>query len=135
MNESSTKVKRIIWNTQNARPVFMDALLWGKDVARTIRHEDRTVRSPFTHEMYRSDFDYDFMTRWVEKVGAGFGRIQDRECRQMKDSLLGTEGGEDSRLDGRVPLSTFYQTDVEGGISFGESTEYLRHIGALDESD
>jgi len=36
---------------------------------------------------------------------------------------------------GRVPLSRFYRGGLEGDWTFSESVSYLRHIGALDETD
>lgn len=48
----------------------------------------------------------------------------------MKEQLMGL----DRRGFGRVPLSTFYSQPETSIYKFGESAEYLRAIGALDES-
>jgi len=68
-------------------------------------------------------------------VGDRYGRWQDHECRTLKDMLVDMEdkgtGGA-----GRVRLADFYSGALyQGKWQFCESTEYLRKLGALDESD
>jgi len=65
----------------------------------------------------------------VEEVGDRFGRYQDLECRALKNRLVDRE----KQLPGRVLLSDFYKKGLQG--HFTESVEYLRELGALDESD
>jgi len=71
----------------------------------------------------------------VEEVGERYGRWQDLECRQLKDKLVEVE---DTSVGGagRVRLADFYRRALYDGIKqFSESADYLRQIGALDESD
>jgi hypothetical protein len=68
----------------------------------------------------------------VEEVGERFGRWQDSECRELKDTLLTME---DKSAPGRVLLKEFYGNALSGGWQFSESPAYLRELGALDESD
>jgi len=58
------------------------------------------------------------------------GKWQNSECRDMKDHLteLDPEGL------GEVPLSRFYAQPEGSTYQFSESTDYLRSIGALDET-
>merc|ERR1712118_522608 len=43
---------------------------------------------------------------------------------------------EEETCSGRVPLQKFYSANLHDGVGqFSESVEYLRQIGALDESD
>jgi hypothetical protein len=71
----------------------------------------------------------------AEEIGERYGRFQDVECRQLKDMLLAVEdkgiGGA-----GRVRVSDFYKLALhDGKWQFSESVDYLRTLGALDESD
>jgi diadenosine tetraphosphatase ApaH/serine/threonine PP2A family protein phosphatase len=71
----------------------------------------------------------------IAEVGERFGRFQDIECRQLKDWLV---EGEDRSVGGagRVRLADFYKKALhEGKWHFSESADYLRQLGALDESD
>jgi len=59
-----------------------------------------------------------------------FGAWQNGECMAMKGRLMKME--EDGT--GRVRLADFHAHALEGSWQFGESTEYLRQLGALDET-
>jgi len=52
------------------------------------------------------------------------------ECESMKSALVSM----DSHATGRVPLAKFYNTAINSDWRFGESEEYLRELGALDET-
>merc|ERR1719343_1853995 len=60
-----------------------------------------------------------------------YGPWQDLGCLSIKEGLLrvATPGS------GRVPLRTFYTAKFPGNWEPTESREYLKEIGALDESD
>jgi len=71
----------------------------------------------------------------IAEVGERYGGFQDIECRQFKDWLVAVEdpsvGGA-----GRVRLADFYGQALNNGKwQFSESADYLRQLGALDESD
>jgi len=68
----------------------------------------------------------------VDTISAQYGRWQDRECQDLKYQLIKAgDGG-----TGCVPLKKFYQSHVHGGAyQFSESPEYLRQLGALDETN
>merc|ERR1719189_2577260 len=65
------------------------------------------------------------------------GVWQDHDCKAMKRYLINL----DPENDGRVPLDTVYnQPEIDDAngeqvFRFSESQDYLRNIGALDESD
>jgi len=67
----------------------------------------------------------------VEALQNQYGPWQDRECRGMKNALLKME----ENNNGRVRLTDFYGRTVDGGWQFSESIDYLRQLGALDESN
>mmetsp|Transcript_72216 Transcript_72216/g.136414 ORF Transcript_72216/g.136414 Transcript_72216/m.136414 type:complete len:573 (-) Transcript_72216:88-1806(-) len=78
---------------------------------------------------------YSDMASLVEEVGDRYGRWQDYECRALKDMLVDMEdkgpGG-----SGRVRLADFYSGALyHGQWQLCESEEYLRKLGALDDSD
>jgi hypothetical protein len=71
----------------------------------------------------------------IAEIGERYGRFQDIECRQFKDWLVAIEdpsvGGA-----GRVRISDFYgQALNHDKWQFSESIDYLRQLGALDDSD
>merc|ERR1719159_111612 len=95
----------------------------------------------FLRELYQSvapKRDYLYYTdieTVIAEVGERFGRFQDIECRQLKDWLVEIEdqgvGGA-----GRVRIAEFYGKALhDGKWQFSESVDYLRQLGALDESD
>jgi len=63
----------------------------------------------------------------LERVGESYGRWQDTECHIIKKALVDM----DTDGNGRVALQRFYDTSD----LFVESVDYLRLLGALDESD
>merc|ERR1719189_1419100 len=67
----------------------------------------------------------------VEEIGERYGRWQDRECRELKHELMKVE----NKGTGRVLLKDFYAAAMNGAWQFSESANYLRQLGALDESD
>jgi hypothetical protein len=95
----------------------------------------------FLRETYKSvapkrDYVYfNEIENVIAEVGERYGRFQDNECRQMKDWLVAAEdpsvGGA-----GRIRISDFYKQALnEGHWQFSEAAEYLRQLGALDDSD
>eukprot|EP00928_Gymnodinium_smaydae_P005455 TRINITY_DN11857_c0_g1_i1.p1 TRINITY_DN11857_c0_g1~~TRINITY_DN11857_c0_g1_i1.p1 ORF type:complete len:574 (+),score=151.15 TRINITY_DN11857_c0_g1_i1:226-1947(+) len=69
--------------------------------------------------------------RVVEAVGDSFGEFNSIECRQLKRELMKME----SRKPGRVRLSDLYnRSDVSAWV-FEEKIDYLRTLGALDETN
>jgi len=80
----------------------------------------------------RANLNFDVITKSVEEISEQYGRFQNRECAAMKHDLIKLG----DRNIGRVPLSEFYRPALEGeSWQFMESVEYLRSVGALDETD
>jgi len=65
-----------------------------------------------------------------EAIDEGFGPWQFNDCDDLRQMLLKRE--EDG--SGRVELQTFYQAGLEGNFQFRETPDWLRSLGALDES-
>jgi len=66
----------------------------------------------------------------VGGISKSFASFWESECSTMK-SLLDDM---DKHHTGRVPLAKFYGTALDTEWRFGESEEYLRELGALDET-
>eukprot|EP00930_Biecheleria_cincta_P048680 TRINITY_DN33958_c0_g1_i1.p1 TRINITY_DN33958_c0_g1~~TRINITY_DN33958_c0_g1_i1.p1 ORF type:complete len:556 (-),score=115.02 TRINITY_DN33958_c0_g1_i1:117-1784(-) len=75
------------------------------------------------------EFNVELMTSWLETFGKQLGHFEDRECQVMKQKLVLLE---ERPGNGRVRLGDFYGGD--DNFHFTESVDYLRRIGALDES-
>jgi|EP00427_Karlodinium_veneficum_P011611 hypothetical protein len=86
--------------------------------------------APQRDYMYFSD-----METVIAEIGERYGRFQDIECRQLKDWLVEVE---DTSVGGagRVRVADFYSRALnDGKWQFSETVDYLRQLGALDESD
>jgi len=92
--------------------------VWLKAIHLSVPYVDRYI-----------SMDFSAIAHVVEEVGDRYGRYQDLECHALKNRLVDRE----KQLPGRVLLSDFYRKGLQG--AFTESVEYLREIGALDESD
>jgi len=66
----------------------------------------------------------------VGTIAKSFAGFWDTECQDIKQSLVAM----DKSGTGRVRLSDFYGSNMNGEWRFGESEAYLRELGALDES-
>mmetsp|Transcript_125683 Transcript_125683/g.367178 ORF Transcript_125683/g.367178 Transcript_125683/m.367178 type:complete len:681 (+) Transcript_125683:61-2103(+) len=71
------------------------------------------------------------MVSIANQLGERFSTFNDGECRSLKKELLGMEGP----IPGRVPLLDFYKKGLYSHWEFNEKVDYLRVLGALDESD
>lgn len=69
----------------------------------------------------------------VETAADRFGHWQTQECAALKQDLVKLE---EVNGTGRVRLADFYGSALDGGRwQFSETVEYLRQLGALDETD
>jgi len=72
--------------------------------------------------------DAHFIVSAIAKTFSSFW--EQSECGPIKSHLVSM----DKHNTGRVPLAQFYDQGVNAEWRFGESTDYLRDLGALDES-
>jgi hypothetical protein len=83
----------------------------------------------------RDYFYYNDVETVIAEIGERYGRFQDIECRQLKDWLVEVE---DTSVGGagRVRIADFYGRALnDGKWQFSETVDYLRQLGALDDSD
>merc|ERR1719281_1911085 len=110
-------------------PHWDDLLFWVQDVRHSVAYTQRAQQNPFVG----ASPPLEAMHQVAAEVPRRFGQWHNSMCVDMKSALLGLE---DTRSTGRVSLGAFY-----GGKSddkdwrFIESVDYLRQLGALDESD
>eukprot|EP00405_Crypthecodinium_cohnii_P016427 CAMPEP_0206449206 /NCGR_PEP_ID=MMETSP0324_2-20121206/17950_1 /ASSEMBLY_ACC=CAM_ASM_000836 /TAXON_ID=2866 /ORGANISM="Crypthecodinium cohnii, Strain Seligo" /LENGTH=564 /DNA_ID=CAMNT_0053918537 /DNA_START=81 /DNA_END=1771 /DNA_ORIENTATION=+ len=123
------QVETVLKNAHRAYPAWPDVTLWAHDLRRAENHLHKPT-NPFSGSK-QVGTPFPEAATFIEKVGHKFGSFQDHECREMKDMLMEKE----HQGSGRVRLSEFYQGSLDGNWQFSESVEYLRSIGALDETD
>jgi hypothetical protein len=68
----------------------------------------------------------------VEEIGFRYGAFNDIDCGKLKQELLSVES---PKRIGRVRLPDFYKKGMYTNWEFNEKPEYLKSLGALDESD
>jgi len=97
--------------------------IW-KDTRSLIRREQTKLAGA------AGNLDFATVLRFAEHMSEQFGTIQNTDCQGLKSHLLALE----HRGTGRVRLADFYQKTPGSGWIFDETANYLRDIGALDES-
>lgn len=67
----------------------------------------------------------------AEELGARYAALNDLDCHDLKATMLSLE---DSDKKGRVRMSAFYGVGLHSHWNFTEKVDYLRVLGALDET-
>lgn len=75
--------------------------------------------------------DFAAVTKIAEEVGRNFYELNNLDCQSMKSALMEME----DRKPGRVRLSDFYNKSRVTKWAFTEKVDYLRTLGALDETN
>mmetsp|Transcript_38766 Transcript_38766/g.120329 ORF Transcript_38766/g.120329 Transcript_38766/m.120329 type:complete len:575 (-) Transcript_38766:119-1843(-) len=88
------------------------------------------ARRDRTNPFLPARYTFAAASKIVEGMAQAYGKWQNTECRQMRGELMEL----DAAGTGRVPLASFYSQPNSSSYQFTESLEYLREIGALDES-
>merc|ERR1719394_778451 len=107
--------------------VWFESKMWIQDLRPTIDFLQTARRNPFVLEG-----KFDHVADVVQEVGHRFGGFQNAECQVLKEKLVDME----YEGSGRVPLSKFYSgINDDRDWPFLESAEYLRNLGALDDTN
>jgi len=106
--------------------VWFDAKMWVQDMQRSHIYSQRMRRNPFI-----ADYSLEDVIEVAQELGHHFGNFQNMECKALKEKLIDMEHAG----SGRVSLSQFYSGSGMMDWPFIESVDYLRNLGALDESD
>merc|ERR1719226_36553 len=75
-------------------------------------------------------YSFDDAHEIIGGLSKSFASFWESECTNMKTGLEKM----DVHRTGRVPLSKFYSTALDADWRYGESEQYLRELGALDET-
>jgi len=102
-----------------------DLVMWAGDLHRSFAFFQQSRKNPFVKVLSFED-NLEFMEELVHK----FGSFQKTECSNLKEQLLAME----EHGSGRVRLSSFWSGARSDTWPFREGLEYLRDLGALDET-
>jgi len=127
-NETIKEAKEMAWYEQEMLETFPDwddFKSWVDDVRNT-----RALEHSRSH-LQKLELDLEHVVGDVAALNEQLGTFQDINCRSLKAALADVEW----QGTGRVLLSDFYKIGLEGKYLFIEYVDYLRRLGALDESD
>merc|ERR1712194_11743 len=108
-------------------PPYDSTKMWAEDLRRSHDHLAQAIRNPFVQQAE----SFETTAGFLEKLGQQFGAFQNLECVELKNVLMDM----DHHGSGRVFLRDFYSGFKQAGWMFTESLEYLRKLGAVDETD
>merc|ERR1719499_2771559 len=107
-------------------PAWRSVKLWSKDLDQTLQFIEK-ARNPFIGKQV--PFEHSLST--VQELGHRFATFQNLECKSLKGALMDIE----FKGTGRVLLADFYRVGLQDEWLFRESTDALRSMGALDDTD
>jgi hypothetical protein len=114
-------------NIRELYPHWDTTQVFMQDLVRSDEFSRIHSRNPFIqHGVYF----FDDATTIGQRISEDFGSWSNHECHEIKDGLVSM----DPHGTGRVKLSEFYGKSENGAWQFREASEYLRQLGALDES-
>jgi len=114
---SKSQFENLMSGMNENYPGWKDTQMWTREI--------RTSRG-------HGDFSFPATVAVLIEIGEKYGKFQQKECLGMKAQLMDLE----NEKNGCVPVENFYKGMMEHGKwQFSESQEYLRNLGALDESD
>jgi len=118
-NRDKANIKKIYPHWE-ASALFLD------DLVNDDRYQHKHATNPFVDHKFR----FEDTARIAQVFSQEFALWSNHECDDIKDALVEV----DTHATGRVRLADFYRLSQGGAWQFLESQEYLRDIGALDES-
>jgi len=108
-------------------PDWPSTSMWVED----LRHTHNLMLQPRRNPFVQHHESFEGSVAFVQELWHHFGSFQDLECKALKSKLLDLE----HQGTGRVLLSQFYAGGLKGDWTLSESTDYLRNLGVLDESN
>jgi len=111
---------------------WFEIVAYEQDVQHDYDYNRRFQINPFLERRY----SFEQASAMVVNLAEGYGKWQNTDCHDMKEYLMKL----DPKGTGRIPLDVFYRapfyykSDAGSAYEFTESREYLRDVGALDES-
>jgi len=108
---------------------FLDQFRRDKDWKDATRYFDDFVDREATFNEARQ-INVEENLHLFAKFGTEFHKINDKQCHELKTVLVNIE----DHMPGRVLLTDFYNESLYTHWQFTEKPDYLRQIGALDDS-
>merc|ERR1740121_1876926 len=105
--------------------IWPDVVMWARDLRGAVHAEQAR------HNAFAPPGSFEKVAEYAQELGRHFGGFQNLECQSLKGQLMDME----YRGTGRVRLSEFYSGADDESWTFTESVDYLRALGALDETD
>jgi hypothetical protein len=112
--------------TQRTRPAFPEIQIFSRDILGSVAFEDASLSNPFTVR----EFSWEEAAVATMTASRGHGKFRDFECQDLRDGLAEL----DPKRTGRIDMRSFYKKQTIGAWDLTESIEFLRQLGALDDS-
>merc|ERR1719213_1364335 len=113
-------------NVRQTRPSFPQIQIFTRDIPGSVAFEDDSLSNPFTER----EFTWEEAAVATMTASRGHGKFRDFECQDLRDGLAEL----DHKQTGRVDMKKFYTKQRIGPWELTESIDFLRQLGALDES-
>jgi hypothetical protein len=113
-----------------ALPLWPDIKNFAEGQFRTMEHRRASAQTASARTLMQKEYTFDDAHEAIGSIGKTFASYWETECQNIKTSLVQM----DKSNTGRVKLSDFYGSNMDGEWRFGESEAYLRDLGALDDS-
>merc|ERR1740121_720171 len=124
-SNQSMNLRKMEQELEDEFVIWPDVAMWARDLRGSF-HAEQARRNSFVHPG-----SFDKVAEYAQELGHHFGSFQNLECQYLKGQLMDME----YRGTGRVRLSEFYSGADDESWTFTESVDYLRALGALDETD
>lgn len=121
----NTSLRNEVFPQWKAITSFLDGTLKGMEFS-----QQQTPQMGRAHVGFSREYNFQDAHAAVGGIAKSFAAFWETECQDIKTSLVAM----DTSGTGRVKLSDFYGSNMNGEWRFGESEAYLRELGALDES-
>jgi hypothetical protein len=120
--------RRLLEEAPERYPGWDDTALFLDDEIATFAFNTRSQNNPFRSR----EGSLEMALGVVERAADHFPRqVAEPECQEIKEDLLAFETGD----SGRIRLADFYRAGLTSRFFYVETKDFLRDLGALDESD
>jgi len=141
LGDDQESAEYLLWNRtllEQSLPHWQSLVAFAKGQASALEHRRRSAPSAARaaglsrpgFNALSPRFSFEDAHSMAGEITKSFASYWEAQCDSMKMQLVEM----DKHQTGRVPLSKFYGTGLDADWRFGESEEYLRELGALDET-
>jgi hypothetical protein len=125
---TAAQAKSLLHDAPLVYPGWDDTVTFVDDEIASFVFKTRSQANPFKSR----EGSLQMTLRVVEQVADHFANhLAEPECQEIKEDLLAFETGD----TGRIRLVDFYRAGLTSRFMYVETKDYLRAMGALDESD